>query len=662
MQFLTPFFLAGLAAMAVPLWFHLIRKEQSTHVPFSSLRYVPPRELELVRRHRLRQWPLFLLRLLLVVLAVLALARPYSKNFSRGWASSASLARVVLVDNSLSMRAAGRWKTAQEAAEREIASAPPGSEITLALVSDRVDVLSEPGEPAGRLVAKLKQSPATYRATRLDQGIQVAGDMLKQSRMGTREIVLVSDFQKNGLHLSSWNIPEGVGLRTFAVPPAPSNLSIEDVQVPVLFENTQPADIVVRVQNRGAGEANDIPVELRVQDQAVETKRVNIGPKSSALVPFRAPDLKGEAIMRLAAYLDGNDSLPEDNWFFFSMRRLHRIPIVLSAAGPALLFLKEAINSSNAAWELNSGLNAESLRKARVLVLHDPEEIPAYVTPWVQDGGGLLLFWGARAGEGLKSPLLPVTPQGNRIVRREREEALRLAEIQWQHPVFQIFADQQKRYFSGIQFYGYSAAAVLPEGKVLARFNLESPALVEKNLGRGRVLWFASTASNDWNDFVLRPAFVPFVQQLTGYLSGAQNQSGLLRVGERLDLTAWGGAEAVAIDPGGSRLTIPRDPPLLDLDRPGIYELRYNRQSDYVSVNVPASESNLETEAVQEIQAHAGRARSAAAELSAIAMENRQSWWRIFLAAAALLALGEWLLADLYYGAASAPARFPGTR
>ncbi|MBI2151033.1 MAG: BatA domain-containing protein, partial [Acidobacteria bacterium] len=335
MQFLTPLFLAGLAAIAVPLWFHLIRKEQAARVLFSSLMYVPPKEQELIRRQRLRHWPLFLLRSLLIVLMVLALSRPYWKNYAGGW-SPASLARVVLLDNSLSMRAGSRWTTAQAAAEREIVSVPAGSELTLALVSDRVEMLSELGEASSALLAKLKRAEPTYRATRLDQGIQVAGDLLKQSRMGTREIVLISDFQKNGLHLSSWNIPQGVGLRTFTLPAAGTNLSIADVQISaVSYENAPSEDLIVRVQNWGTSEARDISVELRFRDQVVQTQRVAVVAKGAALAHFNAPDLESEPVVRLVLHLAVADSLAEDNWFFMTLRRQQKIPVVLAATGAA---------------------------------------------------------------------------------------------------------------------------------------------------------------------------------------------------------------------------------------------------------------------------------------------------------------------------------------
>ncbi|MBI2822568.1 MAG: BatA domain-containing protein [Acidobacteria bacterium] len=659
MQFLTPLFLAGLAAIAVPLWFHLIRKEQATRIPFSSLMYVPPREMELVRRQRLRQWPLFLLRSMLIALLVLALSRPYWRSFSATWSSS-SLARVVLLDNSLSMRAAGRWNAAREMAEREIRSAPPGSELTLALVSDRVEILSQPGEAPASLIAKVRQVEPTYRATRLDQGIRVAGNLLKQSRQGSREIVLVSDFQKSGLHLASWSLPEGVALRPLALAEAGNNLFIEDVQVPAPAREgaAQQGDIVVRVQNL-APLTVEAPVQLRAGERVLETRQASVAAGGATSVRFQTPDLKDEAILRLAAHLEVADDLAEDNSFFFSMRRQQKIAVILAGGGAARLFLSEAIHAPGGIWQLQPEAGSEALKKARVLILHDPADIPSYVDSWVRQGGGLLVFSGVRAGESLRSPLLPVIPEGNRILRREREEAARLADIEWQHPIFEIFADQQKRYFSTIQFYGHTVARASADARVLARFDRGDPALVEKSAGKGRVLWFATTVSNEWNDLAVRPSFLPLMQQVLSYLAGVGNQQMVFRVGERLDLTPWGGGDVVAIDPRGRRLSIPEDPPVLDFERPGFYELRYSRLTDYTAVNAPASESNLLAEAPRLIQARASGTRVSAAEVSAAMLERQQSWWKLLLLLAALAALGEWLLADLYYGSARGSPESP---
>jgi hypothetical protein len=49
---------------------------------------------------------------------------------------------------------------------------------------------------------------------------------------------------------------------------------------------------------------------------------------------------------------------------------------------------------------------------------------------------------------------------------------------------------------------------------VSARLADGTPLLMEKKLGEGRVMVFASTLDNISNDFPLHPSFVPFIEQL----------------------------------------------------------------------------------------------------------------------------------------------------
>ena len=657
MQFLNPLFLAGLAAIAVPLWFHLIRREQSNRVPFSSVMYVPRKEMRQVRRQKIRHWPLFLWRLLLIVLLVLALSRPYWPELSAGW-SSGSQARVVLLDNSFSMRVGNRWAQAKQLADREIRSAPAGSEVSLALVSDRVEFLGAPPESTDAMLLKLRAAEPSYRATRLDQGIRAAGDLLKQSRMVNREIVLISDFQRNGLFTSSWNIPEGVGLRTHSLPEVAGNLFIEDVQAPrQMYDKAQAQEIKVQVRNSGPSEAKNLRLVLNVQNLPEQSQAVTIPPFASRMASFKAPEIKDASIVKCFAQLDAQDAIADDNRFYFILRRSDKVPIVLAAGGPAATFLGEALSSAGLPWMVKTGLTEDSLRKSKALILHDPIEIPSFVANWVKDGGGVLIFSGAHSGDSLKSDLLPVKLEGNRIVRRGRDQAMQLDDIQWQHPAFAPFADQQKRYFASVHFYGYTAASALPDTKTVARFDSDNPALVEKTYGRGRVLWFASSASNEWNDFALRPAFLPFVQQVTAYTAGLRKALSPPRVGARVDLSAWGEDAVTPIDPRGRRVETVLNSSLLDVEMPGFYEIRFDRMSDYLGVNIPASESVLDSEPVQQIQAQASRVRAHVAQISAAAAEHRQNWWRALLLFTALLLLGEWVLADLYYGRMQRPGK-----
>src|SRR3982750_3646345 len=104
MAFLTPFFLAGLAAIAVPLLVHLIQRERKRIVEFPSLMFVRRIPYQSVRRRRIRHWALLLLRAAAIALIVFAFARPF---VHQGAVAAAAIggAReiVVLLDNSASM-------------------------------------------------------------------------------------------------------------------------------------------------------------------------------------------------------------------------------------------------------------------------------------------------------------------------------------------------------------------------------------------------------------------------------------------------------------------------------------------------------------------------------------------------------------------------------
>ena len=43
MGFLTPWFLAGVAAVGLPIWLHLLRKHKTTPLPFASLKFFEKR-------------------------------------------------------------------------------------------------------------------------------------------------------------------------------------------------------------------------------------------------------------------------------------------------------------------------------------------------------------------------------------------------------------------------------------------------------------------------------------------------------------------------------------------------------------------------------------------------------------------------------------------
>src|SRR5258706_8774259 len=117
MSFLTPFFLAGLGAIAIPVLIHLIQREKKRVIEFPSLMFIRRIPYQSVRRRRIRHWLLLAMRAAALALIVLAFARPFFRQSAIA-AAAAGGARdvVILLDQSASMGYADHWQKAQEAA------------------------------------------------------------------------------------------------------------------------------------------------------------------------------------------------------------------------------------------------------------------------------------------------------------------------------------------------------------------------------------------------------------------------------------------------------------------------------------------------------------------------------------------------------------------
>src|SRR4030088_211331 len=80
MAFLTPFFLVGLGAIALPVLIHLIQRERKRVIEFPSLMFVRRIPYQSVRRRRIRHWALLLMRAAAIALIVAAFARPFLRQ------------------------------------------------------------------------------------------------------------------------------------------------------------------------------------------------------------------------------------------------------------------------------------------------------------------------------------------------------------------------------------------------------------------------------------------------------------------------------------------------------------------------------------------------------------------------------------------------------
>ena len=104
MVFLNPSVLFGLIAASIPILIHLLNLRKLKKIEFSSLDFLKELQKSKIKKVKIKQWILLLLRTLIIVFLVLSFSRPSVKtNLFGASGSTAKTTAVILLDNSFSM-------------------------------------------------------------------------------------------------------------------------------------------------------------------------------------------------------------------------------------------------------------------------------------------------------------------------------------------------------------------------------------------------------------------------------------------------------------------------------------------------------------------------------------------------------------------------------
>jgi hypothetical protein len=671
MGFLTPAFLAGLAALAVPVVIHLTNRPRSETVPFPSLMFLQRIPYRSVRRQSLRHWLLFALRCAAFVILAVAFARPFFGSSGRAAAvATGSRVRVVLLDRSYSMGYGDRWRRGVEAARRALAELGPQDQASLVLFDRAPQSSGDPTTDRAPLLADLEAAQPGFGVTRYAPALRTAQELLETSSLARREVVLITDFQKTGVEgTDEVRLPESTTLTWVDLSDrAASNLAITGVELERSYESGREKVVpAARLVNKGPRPVRDVEVAFEVDGRVLRQQRASLGPNTSATVTFDAfplPPSVARATVRVAP-----DGLAQDDTFHLVLAPGGDLPVLVLESGRSRgrsLYLQRALaigHRPRFRVEVKdvSQLRAEDLVPGMLVVLNDapPPVGPAgrRLREFVETGGGLLIVLGeqstAAAWQGDAASLLP-GPFGN-AVDRSADWGATLAYVDYGHPVFELFRGPHSGDFSTARFFRYRPLEA-KEG-VLARFDDGAPALARKSLGKGRILVYTSSVDTSWNDLALQPVFLPFLHRLVRHAAGHVESPAWHTVGEALDLSREPalGKETTVLAPSGRRTPLAEGSRGLELVSPGFYEVRSTPGEpplQVVAVNLDRAESDLAAVDPEELAgavkqaSRGGDGGRAAPALTTGEHEDRQALWRYLLMAAFLLLATETLLSN----------------
>ncbi len=603
MGFLAPWFLAGAAAIGLPLWIHLLRQYRSTPHPFSSLMFFEQRTQSSIKHRRLRYLLLLALRIALLLLLALAFANPFINRTAASGGGRKML--IIAVDNSFSMRYGTHLARAKQLALSAVSNLQPGERGQVLAVGSRVHFMTQAVEDPDQLKAAIQSIQPSDERSSFAEFARALRTIAQSARMPL-EVHFASDMQRSSLPpaFADLRLAPDTNLVLHSVADSKDpNWMVESVTAPAKIYDPKK----VRVQAVVAGVGGDTTkrtVSLALDGKVLESKTVDIPANGRATVEFLSLE-SPHGFHKAEVRIEPNDSLSQDDRFPFAIERTDPHPVLfLHANGEQRgeLYYRAALESvPEAGFDLEplaveQSVN-QSFSKYAFVVLSDIGAMPAglenNLRSYVSAGGSLLIALGPSSAALTKVPVSGETIQGTSYAGREGDRFQIVGAADAEHPSL-----RRANKLDGVQF--YQVVRVDPgSSRVIARLTNQVPLILEKQVGEGRVLVFTSTFDKISNDLPLHAAFVPFVESTARYLGGQQQQSTNVAVDSYIELrTAKDHSAAVeVVDPDGQHPLSLKEATTVQsfqVTREGYYEIhRTAGRQEFVAVHADRQESAL---------------------------------------------------------------------
>ncbi len=620
MGFLSPWFLAGAAAIGLPLYLHLLRRHATTPRPFSSLLFFERRQQSSVRHRRLRYFLLLSLRLALLLLLALAFANPFVNRTAAS--AAADRLTLIVVDNAVSMRTGTRLADAKQQAASELSRHRAGERIQIATLGSELHLLTQPSDDdATRRAAITSIDPSDSRGSFGELGRAMRA--MVEGLTTPIELHLFSDLQraKTPPAFTDMVMPQTVKLvlHPIAAGAPPPNWTVESVTAQPQLWGASAAGVQAVIAGFGTPEAARTAT-LVINGKTIASKAVTVPANGRTVVQFPALDAP-YGFSRCEVRIDSADTLAADDVYRFAVERsdpLKALMIHSAADSRSPLYVSNAISAAQSAFVLQRVTTDVATGRAAggehgVLRLSDyafvilsnvgslPSAIESELAEYVRGGGGVLVALGTAAVGRARIPVFGDVVSETRNYGRElangQERFLSISEIDRSHP-----AVARTGSWSDVRFY-FAVRPAATDAAVLARLSDQTPVILDKKIGEGHVLLLASGLDNLTNDLPVHPAFVPFIEESAQYLAGLASTGGARMVDSFFELRTQvnarlAGPGVEVIDPDGRRplsLNAAASAQSFRLSEAGFYQVRLsNGHRDLVGVNPDRRASNLE--------------------------------------------------------------------
>ncbi len=596
---LNPFFLSLLPLAALPVVFHLFFRLKKSPRVFSTLMFFDRIDPKLNARRRLREWLILLLRTLLILFLLLALAKPVWFGIGK----EGSVAVALVIDNSGSMSGTGadsrtKLKEAVDAARGLVALLrDKDSAGIILLVDDPVVPL-----PAGLTFDKsalrnaLDRISETEASGSIANAIEHANALFEKSDATHFEIHVLSDLQEE-----KWSQPP-VNLRA---PRAGTSLVVHRLPSPNLPKSNV-AITGVRLPTKVILSGRKLPLEVQLANALTTESRVRLNWLTDAgtrgsdeiIVPAKSDktarvtlESQTSGLRWVSLQIEGDD-FDADNHAFIAFNCQEKKSVVF--AGKAAGFGQLPLAVSPTGDGKLSGLVPSFVDapdfSGGFLVLTWDSFVTDSPTRWaalkkfLEAGGGALIVPATTAAGGFNPPpeWLAAAP-GN---FQTASNGLALVALDKANSIFSDLRDEKGDLaLRNVKVFRFLPLCSSPNDTPVLGLEDGRALLAEQKVGKGRLFTSGFAFDSAWSTLTLKPGFIALAQNLALAQTGAETNIISLVAGEPLRLALPINDALQVQSLGGSPLDWKGTPAqLATLPRSGVYAARSEKETSYIAV------------------------------------------------------------------------------
>ncbi len=681
MNFLNPAVLIGLIAAAIPLILHLINLRKLKNVEFSSLKFIKELQKTKIKKLKIKQWLLLIIRTLIIIFIVMAFARPIADTKLPYFASYSKSSTVILVDNSFSMDVSdeygNRLKQSKRIASDIVSLMEDGDETAIIpmaetdynsinlsrnynVINERIDNIN---------ISNLK---ADYK-----NSILTALNILDDAVNLNKEIFIISDAAINnfdGINDSLGFKSKSTGINFIQTGRESAadikNYSIDSLSINnQIFQYGSEISLNALISNHSDNEIEDLLISLLFNGKRVSQRTTGIPGNGESVVSVETEINQRGAVNAILEI--ENDELLQDNKKYFSFLIPEKPNVaILSNSNPRYLNLALSASGSEMSIENYPSNNFGSVRLNNydLIIIADAPENDSDLSRlkrYTEGGGSILAFASSEMNENYVA-LLNEFGFGNINQKRYSEE--NPAEIDYtdlRHPLFMdLFesTEQDKKPESPeiYQLQSNSGGTVLISSS-------ESAVLSESVSGDGKILYYALSPDNEMSDIPLTGIFPALIFKSVMYLTAKEIKGNQFVTGNNADIMIEpkyaGDGNFEVTDPKGNSFfaegaNLPSGTLLSfnNLTIPGNYLIKNNEEVVSIfSVNNDPSESKTEYPDDKELRRKLNSIFSDDIEINIISSASKidemiirarigTELWQIFIILSLLLAVAEMII------------------